>query len=234
MSLGIYKQGQGYWVRVMTAVLLAVATLGAAGWVANQVSVFETRLPRNSWRLTLDNVSGTVNPGDRVELIGKAEVSGAPAPILGTAEVVSYAPAQEELILRRVEMSVAGTGPDSSVRVAHPARSFAADYRVRPAGIPLIEPKLLIGISVGVVLLLGSMLAYYFVGVRRGSVEFLINTDMEMKKVNWSTPREVRGSTIVVICACFIIATFLFGIDLMFQWFFRVIGILVDVQSTTV
>jgi preprotein translocase SecE subunit len=233
MSLGIYKQGQGYWVRVMTAVLVAVATLGAAGWVANQVAVFETRLPRNTWRLTLKDVAGTVNAGDRVQLVGRPEVPGTPAPVLGTAEVVSYSPEQQELIVRRVEMSAAGTGPDSSARVALPAKSFAADFRERPMGVPLIEPKLLVGLSVGVVLLLGSALAYYFVGVRRGSVEFLIATDMEMKKVNWSTPREVRGSTIVVIFACFIIATFLFGVDLAFQWFFRLIGILVDVKTTT-
>lgn len=234
MSLGIYKQGQGYWVRVMTAVLIGVATLGAAGWVASQVSVFETKLPRNSWRLTLDNVQGSVAPGQRVTMYGKPEQAGGIAPELGTAEVASFDSAREELIVRRVEMVSAGTGPDSAARVAGADGKFAAAFRINPVAIPIIEPKLLSGLAIGVVLLLGSALAYYFVGIRRGSVEFLINTDMEMKKVNWSTRQEVWGSTVVVIGACFIIASFLFGVDLLFQWFFRLIGVLVEVRSTTV
>ena len=44
MSLGIYKQGQGYWVRVLTAALIAVVTLGGAGWMAGQTARFEAQL----------------------------------------------------------------------------------------------------------------------------------------------------------------------------------------------
>ncbi|MBL4670604.1 MAG: preprotein translocase subunit SecE [Flavobacteriales bacterium] len=47
-----------------------------------------------------------------------------------------------------------------------------------------------------------------------------------MKKVNWTTYREVKGSTIVVIVATFLIAGFLFGVDTIFSSFFRMLGVL--------
>ena len=47
----------------------------------------------------------------------------------------------------------------------------------------------------GIILLLGAVIIYVYVGVKRRPVDFLINTDNEMKKVNWSTRREIVGST---------------------------------------
>jgi preprotein translocase subunit SecE len=47
-----------------------------------------------------------------------------------------------------------------------------------------------------------------------------------MKKVNWSTRREVMGSTWVVIAASFIIAAILYVVDLGFQYFFVAIDVL--------
>ncbi|HHN77587.1 MAG TPA: preprotein translocase subunit SecE [Phycisphaerales bacterium] len=75
-------------------------------------------------------------------------------------------------------------------------------------------------------MLLGSVAVYWFVGSNRRTVDFLINTDGEMRKVNWSTKKEIIGSTQVVIVAAFIIAAFLFLIDISFQQFFQFIGVL--------
>jgi len=58
------------------------------------------------------------------------------------------------------------------------------------------------------------------------SVDFLIATDSEMKKVNWTSRAELMGSTKVVILFMFVIAIFLFLADLFFAWFFRAIGVL--------
>ena len=79
-----------------------------------------------------------------------------------------------------------------------------------------------------------AALVYWATGVSRKTNEFFIQTEGEMKKVNWSTRQEVWGSTVVVIGACFLIASFLFGVDLLFQWFFRLIGVLVEVRSAAV
>ena len=52
-----------------------------------------------------------------------------------------------------------------------------------------------------------------------------------MKKVNWSTRKEVIGSTWVVVVACFLIAAFLFSIDFVFAMFFRAIKVLETTRS---
>ena len=57
-------------------------------------------------------------------------------------------------------------------------------------------------------------------------VDFLIATDSEMKKVNWTTRRELIGSTKVVIVFMILIALILFGFDTFFGYFFWLIGVL--------
>jgi len=58
---------------------------------------------------------------------------------------------------------------------------------------------------------------------RVSAADFLIGTEGEMKKVSWSSRREVSGSTKVVIVTTFILAGILFAVDLLlivvFQWF---------------
>ena len=78
----------------------------------------------------------------------------------------------------------------------------------------------------GVVLLIGAILIYWHVAVRRPSVDFLVNTDNEMKKVNWSARREVIGSTWVVVAATFLISAALFVVDYLFSSFFGAVGVL--------
>ena len=54
-------------------------------------------------------------------------------------------------------------------------------------------------------------------------VDFLIATDSEMKKVNWTSRKELIGSTKIVIIFMFMIALFLFTVDWIFgalmYWF---------------
>jgi preprotein translocase SecE subunit len=47
-----------------------------------------------------------------------------------------------------------------------------------------------------------------------------------MKKVNWSTRKEIVGSTVVVICLAAGIAGFCKAVDLIFFWLFRAIHVL--------
>lgn len=73
--------------------------------------------------------------------------------------------------------------------------------------------------------ILGSLL-YMFVWVKPRSVDFLVATETEMKKVNWSTRKEIVGSTIVVIGLAAGIAGFCKAVDLMFFAFFTAIRVL--------
>lgn len=84
-------------------------------------------------------------------------------------------------------------------------------------------------IATGAALLIGGLITgimYYLVFVKPRSVDFLIATEGEMKKVNWSTRREVMGSTGAVIVTAIVISVFCYGIDRAFFWFFAQIKVL--------
>jgi preprotein translocase SecE subunit len=80
-------------------------------------------------------------------------------------------------------------------------------------------------IAAAVFLIAYSIWAWWFTN-KPSTVEFLIATDSEMKKVNWTTRKELIGSTKVVIIFMFIIAMFLFTCDLVFGAFFHLVGVL--------
>lgn len=84
-------------------------------------------------------------------------------------------------------------------------------------------------VSTAAALIVGGLLTaimYYLVFVKPKSVDFLIATESEMKKVNWSTRREVIGSTTAVIVTALVIAIFCYGIDRVFFWFFAQVKVL--------
>jgi preprotein translocase SecE subunit len=84
-------------------------------------------------------------------------------------------------------------------------------------------------IAAGGSILLGGLITavtYFLVFVKPPSVDFLIATEGEMKKVNWSTRREVVGSATAVIVTAVILALFCWGLELFFVWFFQLIKVL--------
>jgi preprotein translocase subunit SecE len=70
-----------------------------------------------------------------------------------------------------------------------------------------------------------SLWAWWFTN-KPSTSEFLIATDSEMKKVNWTSRAELIGSTKIVIGFVFFVAIFLFSCDLLFGGFFHLIGVL--------
>jgi preprotein translocase SecE subunit len=58
------------------------------------------------------------------------------------------------------------------------------------------------------------------------NVDFLIATDSEMKKVNWTTGNQLMGSTRVVIFFLFFVAVFLSVVDLVFYELFHLLRVL--------
>ena len=61
---------------------------------------------------------------------------------------------------------------------------------------------------------------------RPKSADFLIATEGEMKKVSWSSRKEIVGSTKVVIVATFIMAGILYTVDAGFALLFTVMGVM--------
>ena len=48
-------------------------------------------------------------------------------------------------------------------------------------------------------------------------IAFVTDAVKEMKKVTWPRPEELRESTIIVLVVCAVIATFVYGVDLLVQ-----------------
>ena len=67
---------------------------------------------------------------------------------------------------------------------------------------------------------IGAWFVYRLVAVKPGSVDFLIATETEMKKVNWSTRREIFGSTWVVLMVTAGITLFVYLFDRTFFFLF--------------
>ena len=82
-----------------------------------------------------------------------------------------------------------------------------------------------VGVPALVVVVL-AWLSFYYIYRKRGSSDFLIATEGEMKKVSWSSRREVIGSTKVVILFTVLLAVFLGLVDFLFMNLFRFIGVL--------
>jgi preprotein translocase subunit SecE len=82
-----------------------------------------------------------------------------------------------------------------------------------------------VGVLVGIILVFG-LLGYWLLALNRKVCDFLIATEGEMKKVNWTTRKDIIGSTKVVIFVMIGLTVILFGADLFFTQFFRWIGVL--------
>lgn len=238
MARGVYKPGQGYWVRTMSAVFIGALVLAAAAWAYAEAAVFEDALPVEKWSMTTrPTPAEPPEIGSTVRLTTPAPETGDPMEI-GRHEVLSVEPGAQrgvylfELSPNRDEPTeVRVDGRESTItaiearRIVLPGGAFSAELsqRIRIESIPVAYVQA--GVAMAIILA-GTAALYWFVGISRRSVEFLIATDGEMRKVNWSTRREVIGSTQVVIVAAFLIAGILFVVDIGFGSFFRWVGVL--------
>jgi preprotein translocase subunit SecE len=82
----------------------------------------------------------------------------------------------------------------------------------------------LLGVIAGVLTLYGLLI--WWLMNKPNHADFLIATDSEMKKVNWTTRKELIGSTRVVILFMFLIAAILFIYDVLFGFVFYFLRVL--------
>ena len=129
----IYKQGQGYWTRVMSAIALGMLVLMGAYWVSDQFK---------------------------------------------SVSVAGYEPIYSQAVVFLIILAVFG------------------------------------------------WLGFHLIGRKPKVVDFMIATEGEMKKVNWSSRREILGSTWVVIAFTIFVAVLCFTFDRVFQGLFTWMGVL--------
>jgi len=227
--MGLYKPGQGYWVRVLTAVGVGILVLFGALWGWGQAQA--VRLPAKEWTMSTSAGRGDVNIGDTIALLRDSR-DGEGFDQLGTGLVTAYRPSASG----RADVVIAYFDTNET-------RDLAADTRRLIVGMDPTNPTfratvdgtvaepifpqlyLQAGVAGGIILI-GAILIGWFVASSPKSSDFLIATDSEMKKVHWSTYKQIKGSTIVVIVATFLIAGFLFVIDIGFSTFFKWIDVL--------
>jgi len=84
-----------------------------------------------------------------------------------------------------------------------------------------------VGYWVPGLILVGFLWGAYYVTNQSKIADFLIETELEMKKVTWPVSREVLVATGVVIVIVVLLAAYLFVVDrLGIEPFFKLIGIL--------
>jgi preprotein translocase SecE subunit len=200
---------------MLTAIALGMLVLSTAAWAWKQLEALT--LPAKAWSISLSQPEGAGTPGAtatlyRVEndqdvkvatgVIETYATEGRNAATL-TMTNVQVEPGQNMLDTRRAEVSGAAGGA--------PVLRAVISGR---AAIPIFERVYLQAGIAGAIVLLGAFLTYKFVGRKPVSVDFLIATDEEMRKVNWSTRKIILDSTYVVIGATFLIAAYIFLFDL--------------------
>ncbi len=224
MAFGIYKAGQGYWVRVLTAIGAGMIVLAAGGWAWQQIGA--VRLPVAFYEVPFFAVQGELQPGDTVRLMAPDDAGRLVEVGSGVAADTVSATGERGRIRNMELVPGAELRRIAEVRSTDTNGAFVGDVSGTIRGEPIVNTVTLQTIALGAILLIGALIVYYFVGVKKRTSEFLIATDGEMKKVNWSTRKEVIGSTWVVVAASFLISAFLFVIDLGFSQFFQFVGVL--------
>ncbi|MBI1189547.1 MAG: preprotein translocase subunit SecE [Tepidisphaera sp.] len=223
VQYGLYKWGQGYWVRVLTAAMLGVLFMVAAGWAWAELQA--VHLPTPKYSMQLEQVSGSAPTGANVSL--EHAVDGK-TDTIGTAIVEQFTPegkTQGRLVIGKITLN-AGSVMEDVNRVEVVGTAPFAATAIRPQGIPVFDLIYLQTGAVLVVVLTGLVTVYLVAGRSPGTVEFLIATDGEMKKVNWSTKQIIMDSTSVVIGATFLIAFLLFLFDSIFSQLATLSGLL--------
>lgn len=221
MALAMYKPGQGYWTRVMTAVFAGVLVMAAAAWLYQQALLVP--LPERAWSASY-RVAADFAQGQRVELLGESATGE--RPVLGTATVERVEASVGSGTVTMANPQMVGSAGRIQVQALRSQSGQVVAVNGGVLGVPAIDRIYVQGGFVLVTVLFGAFLIVYFVAIKKGSVDFLIATDGEMRKVNWSTRKDVLNSTWVVIGASALLGLFLFGFDSVFASFFDLIGVL--------
>ncbi len=221
MALGIYKPGQGYWVRVLTAVGAGALVLASAAWAWGQA--VNIQLPARAYTFELNASPAGWEGGSAVSLMS-IDPNNGDQTLVGTGVIEAMTPTNAGSLVTVSDVSLAGETPAADTEALNAGGPGARVLRYDE--IPIFDPLYLQGALVAVILLMGMIVVFLMVGSKKRPVEFLIATDGEMRKVNWSSRREVMGSTWVVIAAAFLISATLFMIDQVFAAFFRSINVL--------
>jgi len=119
----------------------------------------------------------------------------------------------------------------SSVAFGAMAVALAIHVHQKLGGVPFFTENWQIHLAVPLVLMaISGYLVYWLCGSNPRTVDFFVATEGEMKKVTWSSWKEVKGATKVVIGMMVVMSLYIFGVDFLVSSFFRLswVGVLQD------
>lgn len=238
MSFGIYKPGQGYWVRMLSAVGFGILILAGIAWLWSELDTIGRKgsIQRGSSETVARLAAwGKANNHNIAGLQNLREIS------LSTSDTArqiiftdtfgrsfSLDAASFDVANTYMETGLPPLDSGTAVRLADVEKVTLTGNNISFAGIPTFAHRYRIyiqsGAALGAILLFGGGLFYAL--NKPKVVEFMIATEAEMRKVNWPTKREVIGSTWVVICGTFLMAFTLLLVDMAFSTLFIKIRVL--------
>lgn len=227
MAFAIYKSGQGYWTRMLTAIGTGIVVMSAVGWLWAELDSGPFAVEK-SYTMTLAPVPGEVKDTDPMSNWGlRLEAVEAGDGALRIDVLESGSAAIEQGFSRDDVVVTVGGQPVADRAVLAKAIKELGKEENLVVGVTRSESIVLYvqaSVAVAVIVIAGVLL--WLIMNRPRAVDFMIATEAEMRKVNWPSKNEIRGSTIVVVCGTFILSVFLWTINLVFGWLFIRINIL--------
>lgn len=239
MAFSIYKSGQGYWTRVLTAIGSGALILACVGWLWSELDGASFAINRAHTLKFSNGIAFDDDPESRLAKLGielQNSESGPEPSASATVDVVEMnSVAKMGGLLRKDRITKIECKADGKTR------SFQIEDRASLInalkGLELKQPfNIWVKRPHDIVLYIQAATAVLILGVfslvlwitlnKPKMVDFMIATEAEMKKVNWPSRQEVIGSTIVVICGTFLLVVILFVVNLVFGFIFSKINIL--------
>ncbi len=211
----------------MTAVVAGVLVLATAVWLFDQM--VRVPIPTRHWSILVQAQTGEIASGDTLSFFRRAEDASAAVPTpFASGTLESSSEVGGGLVLTVIDVEVLDDKYDPiNTKFVNSVGGFTGvTTQTSITRVQLFDQVYLKGAVAAVALLAGALIVYFFVALKPGAVDFLISTDGEMKKVNWSTKRDIYRSTLVVIACSLIIASGLFVVDTVFAAFFKFVNVL--------
>lgn len=232
MDYSIYKPGQGYWTRVLSAVGAGVLLLATIVWFWQEADAIGE--PPRSVTVELARVDGLLSAwgksnahavGGISQLI---EISPTPS---GSYKLTDFDHRTFELTAAQLREAMNYGAVGSRRELPVPALPTAVTRSSQSLVFALpgtwAHANLLyIKAGVASFVLLAGGIGLFWLFNRPATVDFMIATEAEMRKVNWPARREVIGATWIVICGTVLMAVMLYVVDLLFLTAFTETGVL--------
>lgn len=243
MALAIYKSGQGYWTRMLTAIGAGILVLAGMGWLWQQLSAMGTNVtPTYSYAEFASGVStwakNANHPAAALTSLGSVTIEK-DQDHPPTKYILTDKATKQTFELTPTQFAAAINAAQDNVSKQHKIKSDLDVTAEDVLSAEVSDQTLTVGVAtfaarnrlyiqsaIELVVLAIFAVGIYYILNKPKVVDFMIATEAEMRKVSWPDRREIVGSTWVVICGTLMMAVLLQLVDVIFFKFFAAIHVL--------